>query len=203
MMLHVTKTASIYMENMWFWVAGQCLLIIYGADDVDHHIDAQDQAKLNIYGGRGVLIESKGPSWIHSASSEHSTLYNWQLSNAENIYMGHIQSESPYFQGGQLISTKPYAPSKDLFVDDPSFSDCGQHGGIDTCREAWALRILNSTFVYMYGGGFYSFFQDYQDNCAKFGNTCQDKLVETDFSQFVYLYNIWTIGAKEAISPQG
>jgi hypothetical protein len=38
---------------------------------------------------------------------------------------------------------------------------------VDTCRESWAFRILDSTHVYLYGGGFYSFFQDYKDTCAK------------------------------------
>ncbi|KAF2420739.1 pectin lyase-like protein [Tothia fuscella] len=55
-MLHVTTQASIYMENVWLWVA-------------DHDIDSKDQTRVNVYGARGALIESQGPSWFHSVST--------------------------------------------------------------------------------------------------------------------------------------
>jgi hypothetical protein len=51
------------MEDVWLWVA-------------DHDIDTTDQNQINVYGARGMLIESQGPSWVHSVSNEHSTLYN-------------------------------------------------------------------------------------------------------------------------------
>jgi hypothetical protein len=57
--------------------------------------------------------------------------------------------------------------------------------------------------VYLYGGGFYSFFQGHQDTYAKFGKTCQDKLIDTDRSENIWLYNLFTVGAKEVVSPQG
>lgn len=170
----------------------------------DHDIESRDQTRINVYGGRGVLIESTGPSWIHSVSNEHSTLYNWQLSGARNLYLGHIQSETPYFQAGQLESTLPYVPSTD-FVDDPTFPDCSKSKSsiLDTCRESWALRIIRSSDIYLYGGGFYSFFQNYEESCAKYGRVCQDKLIDTDYSERLWLYNLFTVGSKEVISPQG
>lgn len=82
LMLHVTTEASIYVENCWFWVA-------------DHEVDLEDQGQINIYNGRGVLIESQGPVWMYGTSSEHSQLYNYQISNAKNIYMSAIQIETP------------------------------------------------------------------------------------------------------------
>jgi glucan 1,3-beta-glucosidase len=141
MMLHVTKEGSIYMENSWLWVA-------------DHDIDSRDQTRINVYGARGILIESQGPSWFQSVSNEHSTLYNWQLAGANNIYLSQIQSETPYFQAGQTPSTEPFEPGTD-FNNDPAFPDCdvGKSGKSDTCQEAWALRIIDSTNVYLYGGG--------------------------------------------------
>jgi hypothetical protein len=151
------------------------------------------------------LIESEGPSWIHSASNEHSTLYNWQLSGAKNIYLGAIQSETPYFQAGQLDALKPYPP-KDQFSNDPEFSDCNENirlEAVDTCNESWALRIIESQNVYLYNGGFYSFFQNYEDSCSKYGKTCQDKLIDTDYSESIWMYNLYTVGAKEVVSPQG
>ena len=83
MLLHVTKQATIYLENNWFWVA-------------DHELDLADHNQVSIYNGRGVLIESaQGPVWMYGTSSEHSQLYNYQLSSAQNVYMGAIQTETP------------------------------------------------------------------------------------------------------------
>ncbi len=83
LLLHVTKQASIYLENNWFWVA-------------DHELDLADHSQINIFNGRGVLVESSnGPVWMYGTSSEHSTLYNYQISNAANVYMALIQTETP------------------------------------------------------------------------------------------------------------
>ncbi len=82
LLLHVTTQASIYLENNWFWVA-------------DHELDRADHGQINVYNGRGVLIESQGPVWMYGTSSEHSQLYNYQLVNAKNVYMSAIQTETP------------------------------------------------------------------------------------------------------------
>lgn len=51
MLLHVTRQASIYLENNWFWVA-------------DHELDLSDHNQINVFNGRGVLVESQGPVWM-------------------------------------------------------------------------------------------------------------------------------------------
>ena len=67
LLLHVTSQASIYLENNWAWVA-------------DHELDLKDHNQLDIYNGRGILIESEnGPVWMYGTSSEHSVLYNFQV----------------------------------------------------------------------------------------------------------------------------
>lgn len=82
LLLHVTSKATIYLENTWFWVA-------------DHELDLADHSQINIYNGRGVLVESQGPVWMYGTSSEHSQFYNYQLANAKNVYMSAIQTETP------------------------------------------------------------------------------------------------------------
>ena len=82
LMMHITSKASVLLENNWFWAA-------------DHELDLADHNQINIYNGRGVLIESQGPVWMYGTSSEHSQLYNYQLANAKDIYMGAIQTETP------------------------------------------------------------------------------------------------------------
>jgi hypothetical protein len=67
LLLHVTSEASIYLENNWAWVA-------------DHELDRPDHNQLNIFNGRGILVESaNGPVWMYGTSAEHSVLYNFQV----------------------------------------------------------------------------------------------------------------------------
>jgi glucan 1,3-beta-glucosidase len=82
MLLHLTEFASGYFENTWFWVS-------------DHELDLADHGQINIYNGRGVLIQSTGPVWMYGTASEHNTLYNYQIDNAKNVYMALIQVETP------------------------------------------------------------------------------------------------------------
>lgn len=42
-------------------------------------------SQISVYGARGMLIESQGPSWFYGTGSEHSVLYQYQLSNAQNV----------------------------------------------------------------------------------------------------------------------
>lgn len=82
LLLHVTTQASIYLENNYFWVA-------------DHDLDLAGYKQVNIYSGRGVLIESQGPVWMYGTASEHSQLYNYQIAHAKDVYMSAIQTETP------------------------------------------------------------------------------------------------------------
>ena len=61
LMMHITQEATAYFENTWFWVA-------------DHELDKPGEDELNIYNGRGVLIESQGPVWLYGSSSERKCL---------------------------------------------------------------------------------------------------------------------------------
>lgn len=121
----MTAQSSAYMENVWVWVA-------------DHDLDKISQDQIDIYVGRGVLIESQGPTWLYGTASEHCVLYQYQLSGAKDIVLGMIQTESPYFQ------PTPKAPqpfTTGLFKDDPTFDDCDS--GSATCAVSWAVRILD------------------------------------------------------------
>ena len=66
-----------------------------------------------------------------------------------------MQTETPYYQPNPN-ALSPYTPGQ--FTQDPTFDDCSD----DLCRGAWALRVLNSSSVFIYSAGFYSFFQNNQ-----------------------------------------
>jgi glucan 1,3-beta-glucosidase len=82
MLFHATQSASAYVENCWFWVA-------------DHELDLADHNQIDIYNGRGVLLESQNAVWMYGTASEHSQLYEYQLSNAKNVFMALMQTETP------------------------------------------------------------------------------------------------------------
>ncbi|EFX00554.1 glycoside hydrolase family 55 protein [Grosmannia clavigera kw1407] len=173
LLLHITASASsVYVENAWFWVA-------------DHDLEpAADNAQINVFNGRGVLIESAGPVWMIGTAAEHSVLYNYQLSNASNIYMGLIQTETPYFQGNPDSRT-PFAVQTAL--SDPDFSSCTTA----TCARSWGLRVANSSDVFIYGAGLYSFFDNYDQTCLE-TESCQENMVSLESSSKVHIFGLNT-----------
>ena len=84
---------------MWAWVA-------------DHDLDSSlDQTQIDIYVARGqyschfstllcsvanpatypgILIESREPTWLYGTASEHCVLYQYELFEAENVFMGMV-----------------------------------------------------------------------------------------------------------------
>lgn len=173
LLLHVTTKATIYLENNWFWVA-------------DHELDLADHNQINIYNGRGVLVESQGPVWMYGTSSEHSQLYNYQISNAKNVYMGIIQSETPYMQSNPTALNGGFTPSPTY--SDPDFSACTT----DACRKAWGLRVFASSDIHVYGAGLYSFFDNYDQSCLA-TESCQENMVSVECSSAV---NLWALSTK-------
>ncbi|KAJ5207928.1 hypothetical protein N7449_002307 [Penicillium cf. viridicatum] len=178
MLLHITKKGSAYLENTWFWTA-------------DHELDLKDHNQINVYTGRGVLIESQNPVWLWGTSSEHHQLYNYQVSSAKNVFMGLIQSETPYYQSNPTSLT-PYTPQNSW--NDPDFSNCTTN----SCRKAWGLRVLGSSDVFVYGAGLYSFFENYAQSCLN-SEDCQENMVEVDCSD-VKLYGLSTKAAVNMVT---
>lgn len=144
----------------------------------------------------GILIESKAPTWLYATSSEHNILYQYQLHKADNVFMGLIQTESPYFHP-QPTAPKPFESSLGKFPADPTFEDCTA----DNCKVSWALSIVQSKNVHIVGAGLYSwFFNSYEQVCIE-KMSCQTRLVNIDFSSSsLYIYNLFTVGAQEMIS---
>ncbi|KAI3277480.1 CAZyme family GH55 [Penicillium roqueforti] len=178
MLLHITKTGSAYLENTWFWTA-------------DHELDLKDHNQINVYTGRGVLIESQNPVWLWGTSSEHHQLYNYQVSSAKNVFMGLIQSETPYYQSNPTALT-PFTPQDSW--NDPDFSNCTTN----SCRKSWGLRVLGSSDVFIYGAGLYSFFENYAQSCLN-SEDCQENMVEVDCSD-VKLYGLSTKASVNMIT---
>ncbi|KAF6807463.1 glucan-beta-glucosidase, partial [Colletotrichum musicola] len=198
-LMHVTHDASGYFDNVWLWVADHDLDNPLNADayESDEGIPLNVKTQISIYVGRGLLVESQGPTWFYGSSSEHTQMYQYELYGASNIFMGHMQTETPYYQPNPNALT-PYKVGSGGFPGDPTFDDCFD----DLCRSAWALRVINSTDVVIYSAGFYSFFKNNQLGCTANEN-CQLTMIETSYAEALWIYNIFTKGNIEIVSPKG
>lgn len=186
MLMRLTATSSAYLENVWAWVA-------------DHDLDILAQTQIDIFVARGILIESQGPTWMYGTASEHCVLYQYQLNNVKDLYMGMIQTESPYFQSTPKAPA-PFTSAVGKFPNDPTFSTCAASSV--TCAVSWGLRVISSKNIYMYGGGLYSWFSKYSQTCLDTEN-CQDNMIETISSTGLWFYNVITKAAVNMINPQG
>ena len=180
LMFHATQSASVYMENDWFWVS-------------DHELDRSDHNQIDIYNGRGVLLESQNPVWLYGTASEHSVIYQYQLSKAKNVFMGFIQTETPYYQSNPQAP----APFNVQAATDPKFA------GDKLTNKAWGLRIVDSSDVFIYGAGLYSFFENYGQTCLDPQN-CQTNMVSYEGANTnVALFGLSTKAAVNMISNNG
>jgi len=185
LLLHLTTSASAYIQNMWAWTA-------------DHDLDGGGQT--SIYTGRGVLIESQGPVWMYGTASEHNVMYQYNLANAQNVLMAMIQIETPYYQSSPP-APQPYVTRTDY--NDPSFASCPS--GSSTCAMAWGLRIAESSYIFVYGAGLYVFFNNYDQTCLN-SEHCQDSMVDIETnggSSNIYIYNLNTIAATNMAISNG
>lgn len=148
---------------------------------------------------------------MYGTSAEHSVLYNYQISNASNVYMALIQTETPYFQSNPDATT-PFTSNSNY--SDPVFS--GSAGS----NKAWGLRIVDSDDVFVYGAGLYSFFvshishslcgakvlipfqDNYSQTCLE-TESCQDNMVDIENSGTVHMYGLSTKAAVNMVTVDG
>ena len=193
MSLWLSKSASaLYLENVWLWVA-------------DHDVEDPALSQITVYAGRGVYVGSTaGTFWFVGTSSEHHTLYQYQLSATKNIFMGQIQTETPYYQPNPK-ATQPFPVNTAL--NDPNFATQCPAGSPTTCNMAWGLRITGaSSNIYVVGAGLYSFFNNYDTSCNTQANgaKCQTAIFQYDAgSQQIYVYDLNTVGSVSMVDRDG
>lgn len=213
MIMHVTpKASSLYMENTWLWTA-------------DHDIEDKTNTQITVFSGRGLYIESTvGNFWLVGTASEHNHLYNYQFANTKNIFVSMFQTETPYYMP-LPDATKPFPITAS--INDPDFSaSCSGVEG--NCAESWGLRVIDSSDFFVYGAGFYSFFNNYdtskflprvvqnQNRMKTFranpntgcstvesGENCQSRIVSLENASNVNIYGLNTIGSLSMLDKDG
>ncbi|KAK4180482.1 family 55 putative glycoside hydrolase [Triangularia setosa] len=208
MSMHITPSAgNLYMENNWLWVA-------------DHDIEDWNQTRIDVFVGRGLLMEGSN-IWLVGNAVEHHALYQYQLVNVTGVWMGQIQTETPYYQPNPQapypftqVNTDLYDP--DFIADCPttSASTVDLLPGDPPCAMAWALRILASKDVMVFGAGLYSFFNNYSTNCStnSAGENCQARIFSVQdgtgtglagSTTGLQVYNLNTIGSVSMLTNKG
>ncbi|KXJ89777.1 glycoside hydrolase family 55 protein [Microdochium bolleyi] len=191
MAVHATKQSSgLYMENTWIWVA-------------DHDIEDATNAQITIFAGRGIFIESTaGSFWLVGGAAEHFHLYNYQFAGTKNIFGSMLQTETPYYQPTPN-AVQPFKVNTSL--RDPDFVASCQ-GVSGNCANAWGLRIIDSSDIFIYGAGLYSFFNNYSTTCNLIANgaNCQSRMVSLEGSiKNVNIFDLSTIGTSDMITRDG
>ncbi|KAJ7184275.1 exo-beta-1,3-glucanase [Mycena filopes] len=153
MALHLTRDSTAYLEGLWVWAA-------------DHTIDEDGITQLNIFSGRGILSESQGPVWMIGTASEHHTLYQYNLVNSKDHFLGFAQTETPYFQ--PLSTPLPYP-----FITTTKYSDPVSPPDLNM---AWGIVVQSSSDIMIFGAGLYSFYTNYSQACLETRN-CQNQIL--------------------------
>ncbi|KAF8310396.1 beta-1,3-glucanase [Clavulina sp. PMI_390] len=169
--VHLTSTSSAYFENVWVWAA-------------DHDLDDSNQGQIDVYSGRGILIESANPVWLIGTASEHHTLYQYNLASAKAVFIALIQTETPYWQPTPAVPS-PFTLS--TTYHDPTYPS-GQ-------TDAWAFYVQTSSNIYAYGVNLYSFFNNYSQTCLNTYNCQQSNFGIDTASTSVYVYNLNTVAS--------
>ena len=81
---------------------------------------------------------------------------------------------------------------------DPQFANCF----LPTCAKTYGLAIQNSTYIFNYGAGLYSFFNNYDSGCITTTN-CQQFMVTIKESEAIYLFGLNTIAAQTLVEVDG
>ncbi|KAF8549344.1 glycoside hydrolase family 55 protein [Imleria badia] len=176
--IHLTPGSSAYFEGTWVWTA-------------DHDIDVPGSPQISIFTGRGILSESAGPVWF-IGTSEHAVLYQYNLVNAQNHYIGFAQTETPYYQP---VPAAPAPYSTSSTYHDPTFSSSVDSG------MAWGMYIQASSNIILFGAGFYSFYRNYDQSCLT-SNSCQTHIFNIDTASSVAVYSLSTVGSTYQLSVE-
>jgi len=194
---------GLYVENAWLWTADHDL------DDVNNN-----NTRISIYSRHGLSVESTtGNIWLVGTAVEHHALYQFQLTNTKSVFMGFIQTETPYYQPSPNAQTPfPVITSR----DDPNFATfCA--GKAVSCNMAWGLRVLNSQNINVYGAGLYSFFNDYDTTCSDhtssvYNEYCQTQILgidegggsgQTYSGSNLFVYGLNTVGSVSMVDRSG
>ena len=132
---------------------------------------------------------------MYGTAAEHSVLYDYQWAHASNIYAGHVQHETAYYQGNPNALV-PFTPQE--AYTDPTFSNCEQNN----CARTWGMRFVNVSEARIYSAGLYNFYDNWGQTCLS-DDSCQQHIVDISNSSEVYIWALNTVGTQNMIQYEG
>ncbi|KFY68822.1 hypothetical protein V496_00777 [Pseudogymnoascus sp. VKM F-4515 (FW-2607)] len=160
--VHITASSSAYFQNLWAWTA-------------DHNVD--DGPNQIIATGRGVLVEATKGTWLVGSGSEHHWLYNYNFGEAQNVFAGLLQTETPYNQGYDATLTLPDPWAAEAKYHDPDYTWCDADD--QKCRTALAVNVDGGKDIFLYNSASWAFFHGPWDGSydkTKCEGTCQTNM---------------------------
>lgn len=100
--------------------------------------------------------------------------------------------ETRYGQANPNALT-PFYPISEPW-NDPEFTECFAQ----TCYKTYGLRIYQSSYVFLYGAGLYSFFNNYDSACI-LTTSCQEHMVSLERSEGIYIYTHNTVATTNLV----
>lgn len=159
---HLPRESAGCFVNNWVWLADHTL----DTSSASRHAGTQ----ISLLASRGILIESNpGPVFLWGGASEHFLLYQYQINEARNVFIGAAQTESPYFLGEGVSLPSELAPP---VAGAPWYDPTWKAGSGSFDARSWGFRIRRSSHVHVYGPGLYSFFDAYKQE-KLVSRTCQ------------------------------
>lgn len=93
-------------------------------------------------------------------------------------------------------SLTPFTPQASW--SDPDFGECFG----SNCYKTMGVRIFNSTYIFNYGAGLYSFFNNYDQGCL-LTESCQQFMVQLEQSEAIYFFALNTKAATTMVEIDG
>jgi glucan 1,3-beta-glucosidase len=81
---------------------------------------------------------------------------------------------------------------------DPTFSACYQA----ICYKTMGLRHYKSSYIFVYGVGLYSFFNNYDSTC-QFTVSCDQNAAILEESEAIYIFALYSIGKQSLVQVDG
>ena len=124
---------------------------------------------------------------MYGTAFEHNLYYQYNFQGASNVFMGAIQTETPYFQPSTFTPFAPTASSDPVFCTDDA-----------RCNMSLSWYMSGCNNIFTYGTGLYSFFNTWSQDCLKVtgGPNCQKDLVLISGSTNIYTYSFNTYGSQ-------
>ncbi|KAK0644443.1 glycoside hydrolase family 55 protein [Cercophora newfieldiana] len=176
---HLTATSSSYWENVWAWSGD---------------LDLDGGSSVLASPAAGLLIEAQKGTWFLGLGAEHYNLYQVNINNAQNVFVGLMEGETSHWQGNgtTVFPPDPWAPA---LPSDPDFSWCPARNA--QCRMGLYQIVRNSTNINLYSQGWWTFVMGPSRTFCSVD--CQDNGAIYEGNSKLFIYGLDTINVKNLV----